>query len=627
MRFHDRVLTFLLLGLAAAIPLTLSAAESRGTAAEPIRLVSKAEPDFTHHDGGLPPVVGAHNIQVMRANRSQPDADGADGLGWTYSHAPMLCYWNGRFYLEYLTDPVGEHIPPGQTMLTESTDGCNWSRPRVVFPPFKPEGEEEVTVAHQRMGFYVAPNGRLLVLSFYGRAPRPNDGSGIGRAVREIHQDGTFGPIHFIRYNLQSASGKDTLPYPFYKQSDNAEFVAACDALLANKLMTQQWWEEDRGEDGFFAICGQDRGFDAKALSFYHRKDGTVVGLWKKRWAALSFDEGGSWTEPVQIPSLITGGAKIWGQRTDDGCYALAFNPHAAHRWPLVVVTGNDGITFDDMLVAHGEIPYPRFDGQYKSMGPQYVRGIVEGNGNPPGNDLWLTYSVNKEDIWITRLPLPIRGSVSQAVNDTFEDQAIGLPVRDWNIYAPRWAPVAIAEGSGESGGRVLRLQDEDPYDYAKAVRVFPAARQVTMSFRLRIGEFKGGRIEVEVLDRQGRRPVRLQFDASGAWAGLSATRVQRLKLAPSTGASWLRIELRADVSQQLCEVTMNGDRVGEVSFVETTTEPLERLCFRTGAVRDYDAHAADLLIDESKLGDRLDGDIKAPRATFDIDDVMITPR
>ena len=124
----------------------------------------------------------------------------------------MLCYWNGMFHLEYLTDPVGEHIPPGQTMLTDSPDGYQWSRPRVAFPPFKPEGENDVTVSHQRMGFYVAPNGRLLVLSFYGRVPRPNDGRGIGRAVREVHKDGTLGPIHFIRYNRHAGFSETNTP-------------------------------------------------------------------------------------------------------------------------------------------------------------------------------------------------------------------------------------------------------------------------------------------------------------------------------------------------------------------------------------------------------------------------------
>ena len=69
----------------------------------------------TYHDGQLSPVVGVHNIQVMRANREYPDVSNVNG--WTYNHQPMLAYWNGTFFLEYLSDEVGEHIPPSQTFL------------------------------------------------------------------------------------------------------------------------------------------------------------------------------------------------------------------------------------------------------------------------------------------------------------------------------------------------------------------------------------------------------------------------------------------------------------------------------------------------------------------------------
>jgi hypothetical protein len=600
-----------------------------GTAAEPIRIIATNVPHMQFHDAALPPVVGAQNIQVMRANRTHPDARGADGLGWTYNHAPMLCYWKGRFYLEYLTDPAGEHIPPGQTMLTESADGMTWTRPRVAFPPFQPEGEEAATVSHQRMGFYVARNDRLLILSFYGRAPRPNDGKGIGRAVREIYHDGTFGPIYFIRYNRHAGFSEVNTPYPHFKASDDEGFVNACDALLADKLMTQQWWEEDRSTDGFYAISGDTGGLDAKALSFFHRRDDTVVGLWKKRWAALSLDEGDSWTDPVQIPSLITGGAKIWGQRTDDGRYALAFNPHTAHRWPLVVVSGEDGITFDRMSVAHGEIPYPRYDGQYKSMGPQYVRGIVEGNGRPPGNYMWLTYSVNKEDIWVTRLPLPLRDVVTEPVNDNFNQLSTRHPPRDWNIYSPLWAPVTVAPSPDGEAGRCLELRDEDRYDYAKAVRVFPAAQQVTLRFRVWPQKLANGSLEVAVLDRTGRSAVTLKLTAKDGWIAddlSGATSV--VKLAPAQEHAWFDVQLQLDTSRRQFNVQLDGKPVlTEGALSGPCGDSVERLCFRTGPVRDYDAHAADLLIDESKLGDRLDGDLQEPLLQVYVDDVAIESR
>ena len=91
------------------------------------------------HDGQLSPVIGVHNIQVMRANRQHPDASNCNG--WTYNHQPMLAYLNGKFYLEYLSDEVGESVPPSQTFLQTSTDGYNWTNPQILFPQYKvPDG-------------------------------------------------------------------------------------------------------------------------------------------------------------------------------------------------------------------------------------------------------------------------------------------------------------------------------------------------------------------------------------------------------------------------------------------------------------------------------------------------------
>src|SRR5205085_2851239 len=120
--------------------------------------------------------------------------------------------------------------------------------------------------------------------------------------------------------------------------------------------------------------------------------DGKVVGLWKWANAALSEDEGKSWSPVVKVPTLIMDGAKVWGQRTKDGRYALVYttNKLSDYRWPLGIVTGEDGIRFDTMLVVHGEVPPRRFRGRWKDFGPQYVRGIEEGNGTPPGDVMWV---------------------------------------------------------------------------------------------------------------------------------------------------------------------------------------------------------------------------------------------
>ena len=157
--------------------------------------------DVRFQDGALPHAVGVKSFQVMRANRAHPEW--ADGHGWTYNHAPMLAWYHGKFYLEYLSNPVDEHEVPGHTLLTTSVNGMDWSFPQVIFPVIEvptwqykglrtPELTDPIkTVPHQRMGFYCAPNDVLLALSFYGivhdrHRSMPCDGWGVGRAVRRI---------------------------------------------------------------------------------------------------------------------------------------------------------------------------------------------------------------------------------------------------------------------------------------------------------------------------------------------------------------------------------------------------------------------------------------------------------
>ena len=74
----------------------------------------------------------------------------------------------------------------------------------------------------------------------------PNDGKGVGRAVREVKGPGNYGPIYWVRYNKYQGYGPENSPhYRYYKEAPDKGFVKAIDALLADKLMVQQWYEED----------------------------------------------------------------------------------------------------------------------------------------------------------------------------------------------------------------------------------------------------------------------------------------------------------------------------------------------------------------------------------------------
>ena len=99
-------------------PTVLLACTSVNAQNDTVRYVGKTLSNIDYHHGQLSPAVGVHATQIMRASREHPEK--ADGFGWTYNHQPMMAYWNNTFYLHYLSDPSGEHIPPSQTLLMTS---------------------------------------------------------------------------------------------------------------------------------------------------------------------------------------------------------------------------------------------------------------------------------------------------------------------------------------------------------------------------------------------------------------------------------------------------------------------------------------------------------------------------
>jgi sialidase-like protein len=581
------VVRFTTMSLFAAILLLPTACNAQtGTEYEPVRYIGGESIDLAPHDGRLRPAIGVVNCQTMRANRSHPER--ADGHGWTYNHAPMLAYWNDTFYQQYLSNPIDEHKAPGQTLIVTSKDGRNWDPPTVVFPAYEAPPNTPMPkrakgyMMHQRMGFYVAPNGRLLVLAFYGHAEDPFMKGGIGRVVREAYKDGSYGPIYFIRYTSHMKWNESNTAYLLYTRSDDTEFVQACEALLSDKLMTLQWWDEDRGPKDFYPIKSA-----GEALSFYHRKDGRTVALWKWSLGALAPDDGASFSDPVNLRTLTMDGAKIWGQRTPDGRYALVYNPttHGEHRYPLAIVTGDDGILFDDLLLVHGEVPPRRFFGRWKDYGPQYVRGIAEGNGVPPGNAMWITYSVNKEDMWVSRIPTPVRYSIEGAVAENFDDMESGGEVPDWNIYSPKWAPVGVVDFPNAES-KSLELRDEDPYDYAKAVRVFQKGTTAQISFQVCPRQREDGTLEIEILDRYGNRPIQIQFDADGqikANKGSTSTALQTYE-----ADKWYKLDITVAATPfGSYSLSIDGKSVLEKTALAEAVLSVERLSFRTGAYRD----------------------------------------
>jgi hypothetical protein len=305
--------------------------------------------------------------------------------------------------------------------------------------------------------------------------------------------------------------------------------------------------------------------------------------MFKAGYTALGEAGGRSWSDIKKLPSVIVGHAKMWGQQTDDGRYAFVYNPHFEWRYPLVVTTGDDGRAFSNMACVHGELPPRRYDGDAKDVGPQYVRGITQGNGNPPGSDMWLTYSMNKEDIWVSRVPLPIRHKVEKWVNETFDQMKPGGVVTGWNIYNLKWARVEVVQFPS-AADKSLKLSDSEPYDYARAIRVFPESGTVTVKFDILARQTDNGRMEIELLSKKGVRPVRVMLSDNGKIQVADGEKT--VDVMAFQADKWQKFKIRADVTAGKFSVSINGKNVLKRAAFAQKAANLQCVSFRTGEYR-----------------------------------------
>ena len=456
---------------------------------------------------------------------------------------------------------------------------------------------------HQRVGFYVSSNDKLIATGNYNVAltpkDHPNDGNGIGRVVREIKADGSFGPIYFIYYN-HDFNEKNT-DFPYYKKSKDKAFVKACDELIADPMMRMQWVEEaDRNDD----ILPLKTPY--KAFSGYTLPDGRKVGLWKHALQSISSDGGNTWRYPAtRAHGFVNSNAKIWGQRLSDGTYATVYNP-AEYRWPLAISLSKDGLEYTTLNLVNGEVTPERHRGNYKSFGPQYTRGILEGNGTPKDGNLWITYSNNKEDMWVSCIQVPVKLEATEHASGGFGKYTKLADMTDWNIYSPLWAPV-------ELDGEWLTLSDKDPYDYARVEKVIPATKELTVEFDVKAGQTDHGQLNIEFLDAKGNMCSRIVLDSTATMRVKGGARYGGLLKGYEAGKTY-HIKAVLSVDGHVGTYYVNGKRATARMF-DTPVDAITRIVFRTGNLFDK----PDIETPADQFVDMPRADEEDPMATFAI--------
>jgi hypothetical protein len=284
-------------------------------------------------------------------------------------------------------------------------------------------------------------------------------------------------------------------------------------------------------------------------------------------------------------------------------------------------MTSEDARDFDNLLCINGEMPPQRYRGFHKDLGIQYVRGIIEGNGDPPGNEMWNTFSVNKEDMWVSRTKVPVTSTVKKHINQDFEKVACESKLELWNLYVPTWGDVAIADDPLKDGNKCLKLCDEEPHDYTRVERAFPESKKVRVEFKVMMAQAGHASLFVEAQDGHGSRPMKLRLESDWLW--LDRARTEKHPAAVEEDR-WIDVRMDLNCRTQKYDLFVDGKLVNSGIKFGQECDSLEKLVFRTGPYRGL---VPPLIVNREPAPgnhseDLLGSDDKSRLSIFLIDDV-----
>jgi hypothetical protein len=139
--------------------------------------------------------------------------------------------------------------------------------------------------------------------------------------------------------------------------------------------------------------------------SFYSRRHGTIVATLRNYsgylHASASADNGQTWT-PAKQTDFPDSTARTSAGNLPNGMAYIINNamPKQFDRSLLTIALSQDGVLFDRAYLLRGEPTKRRYDGKHKLDGWQYPNAIEW------KDTLYVAYSINKEDVSLTRIAL-----------------------------------------------------------------------------------------------------------------------------------------------------------------------------------------------------------------------------
>ncbi len=144
------------------------------------------------------------------------------------------------------------------------------------------------------------------------------------------------------------------------------------------------------------------------------------------------------------------------------------------------------------------------------------------------------------------------------------------------------------------------------------------------MSFKVQPKQTDVGRMEIEVVDRYGNRPVRVVFAGDGKIKAMNGSKLE--DIAPYQAGKWYSLGLKVDVPRGIYSVSIEGKPVLSDAVFAEYVKSIERISFRTGVYRTAPPRTVgSKLRDEQPDVNDPNPDTPEPLAVYGIDDVVIT--
>ncbi len=309
-----------------------------------------------------------------------------------------IAFHDGQFFAVWSSSKVGEEDPDQLIRYSTSRDGHTWAKVRVLAAD--PDGAAGPARWIAR-GLFVE-GGKLYALGAYIESAdyRLRDKQAVWKNLR------------LMRFEW---NGKDWIERGVFagdcmnnfapERLDERLMMVCRDSWMRVSVATLDgaaWQRQPLAAEPPFHRMDEP--------TWYEAPDGTVHLVIRDNAKSgylihvVSRDRGRTWSRPT-ITNYPDATSKNFIGRFTNGWLHLINNPAPKSRDPLAITVSRDGWNFSGPMIVRTRAGERRFEGRAKGTGT-----IQYPNAMEHGGSLWVIYSVNKEDIEISEIPLSAFG-------------------------------------------------------------------------------------------------------------------------------------------------------------------------------------------------------------------------